>query len=236
MTGANGGIGQAISRLFSREGADVAMIDRVTTACDTLAEEMKGMGGNPLVIRADLNQSHDINKVVDQANKGLGKIDILVNNAGVAERLAFEEMEPNDWDHIFGINLKASFFTIQAAVRRMKVQKEGSIICIGSRASKDGGVNVGISYAASKAGLELLVKRLSRDLGPLGIRINLIRPGPIDTPMLEGLMLDQKAEMARAIPLGRLGSPGDVAMASLFLASDESSFVSGAILDVAGGL
>jgi NAD(P)-dependent dehydrogenase (short-subunit alcohol dehydrogenase family) len=236
VTGANGGIGQAICRLFSREGADVAMIDRVTTACDTVAEEMKGMGRNPLVIRADLNQSQDINKVVDQANKGLGKIDILVSNAGVTERLAFEEIEPNDWDYIFGINLKASFFTIQASVQRMKVQKEGSIICIGSRASKDGGVNVGISYAASKAGLELLVKRLSKELGPFGVRINLIRPGPIDTPMLEGLTPDQKAEMARAIPLGRLGSPGDVAMASLFLASDESSFISGAILDVAGGL
>jgi 2-deoxy-D-gluconate 3-dehydrogenase len=197
---------------------------------------MKRKGRNPIVIQADLKRPEVIRQVVNEAMKGMGRIDILVNNAGVMERLSFEKLEPENWDYIFDINLRSAFFTIQEVARQMKIQKEGRIVCIGSRASKDGGIDVGISYATSKAGLELLVKRLSKDLGPLGIRINLIRPGPIDTPMLEGLTPDQKMEMIRTIPLGRLGLPKDVADASLFLVSEESSFISGAILDVAGGL
>jgi len=236
LTGANGGIGQAISRLFIEEGADVAMVDRVTTACDVLAQEMKVLGRNPLVIRADLSRTEDIQQVVDEANERLGRIDILVNNAGVQERYPLEEVPLETWEYTFKVNLHASFFLIQAVVQHMRPQKDGRIVCIGTRASKDGGINVGISYAASKAGLDLLVKRLAKDLGPFGIRINGIRPGPIDTPMLDGLSLEQKVSMVRTIPLGRLGAPLEVAQAALFLVSDESSYISGALLDVTGGL
>jgi len=184
VTGANGGVGQAISRLFEQEGAAVAMIDRVTASCE----------------------------------------------------LTLEEIRPKDWDRTFNVNLRAAFFAIQAVVQYMRAQKDGRIVCIGSRASKDGGMNVGISYAASKAGLELLVKRLSRDMGSWGIRINLIRPGAIETPFLDDLSREQKKDIRKAVPLGRLCSPWEVAQAALFLASDESSFISGAILDITGGL
>jgi len=236
VTGANGGVGQAISRLFSQEGADVAMVSRAATACEPLALEMKGMGRKPLFIQTDLRRTEDIKQVVDEVKEVFGRIDILVSNAGVVERLAIEEIQPKDWDHIMNVNLKAAFFIIQAVVQHMKIQKDGRIVCIGSRASKDGGIGVGLSYVASKAGLELLVKRLARDFGPLGIRINLARPGAIDTPFLDDLSPEQKEAIRKAIPLGRLCTAWEVALAALFLASDESSFISGAVLDISGGL
>lgn len=236
VTGANGGVGQAISRLFEQEGAAVAMIDRVTASCELLAQEMKRKGRKSLVIQADLSRVGGIKELVKKVKEDFGGIDILVSNAGVVERHTLEEIRPKDWDRTFNVNLKAAFFAIQAVVKYMRAQKDGRIVCIGSRASKDGGMNVGISYAASKAGLELLVKRLSRDMGSWGIRINLIRPGAIDTPFLDDLSLEQKEDIRKAIPLGRLCSPWEVAQAALFLASEESSFISGAILDIAGGL
>jgi len=236
VTGANGGIGQAICRLFSQEGADVAMISRSVIFCSPMAEEIKKRGRKAIVIQADLNRVEDIKKIVAEAHEYLGGIDILVSNAGVQERNPLEGLRLETWERIFNVNLRAPFFLIQAAVEHMKPRKDGRIVCIGTRGSKDGGLNVGISYVASKAGLDLLVVKLAKELGPLGIRINGIRPGPIDTPMLNDLSEEQKAAMARGIPLGRLGKPLEVAYAALFLVSDESSFISGALLDITGGL
>jgi NAD(P)-dependent dehydrogenase (short-subunit alcohol dehydrogenase family) len=236
VTGANGGMGQAICRLFSQEGADVAMISRSVTFCKPLAEEIKQQGRNAFVIQVDLSQVDGIKKAIDEAHERLGGIDILVSNAGAQERNPIEGLSLETWENTFSVNVKAPFFLIQAAVEHMKPKKDGRIVCIGTRGSKDGGVNVGISYVASKAGLDLLVIKLAKDLGPFGIRINGVRPGPIDTPMLNDLSTEQKVNMARAIPLRRLGLPSEVAQAALFLASDESSFISGALLDVTGGL
>lgn len=166
VTGASGGMGQAICRLFSQEGADVAMISRSATFCKPLAEEMKQQGRNAFVIQVDLTRVEGIKKVVDEAHERLGGIDILISNAGVQERNLLENLRLETWEYTFNVNLKASFFLIQAVVEHMKPQKDGRIVCIGTRGSKDGGVNVGISYVASKAGLDLLVIRLAKDLGP----------------------------------------------------------------------
>jgi NAD(P)-dependent dehydrogenase (short-subunit alcohol dehydrogenase family) len=235
LTGANGGLGLAMARLFSREGADVALVDREVGRCEALAREAEGWGRRPLVIAADLSVIDGLGALVERVAAHYGRIDVLVNNAGIVERLELDELTPAMWERTLTLNLEAFLFLVQAVVPHMQRHGDGRIVCIGSRASRDGGVAVGLSYAVSKAGLELLVKRLARDLGPQGIRVNLVRPGPVDTPMLGDLSAAEREALARSIPLGRLCRPEEVARTALFLASDESSFVSGAVVDVTGG-
>jgi len=231
VTGAGRGIGLGITLAFAREGARVA-------ACDVRADLLDGALAEieALAFPMDVTRRDQIQRVVDEVLNRWGTIDILVNNAGIYEVLPFEEISEAQWDRLLAVNLKGTFLCCQAVVPAMKRQGAGRIISIASSAGKTGGTLAGAHYSVSKAGVICLAKQLARELGPHGITVNAVAPGRIDTPMIHTVSDEENAAFARRTPLGRLGTPQDVASAVVFLASDEASFITGEILDVNGGL
>jgi NAD(P)-dependent dehydrogenase (short-subunit alcohol dehydrogenase family) len=236
VTGAGRGIGLGITLALAREGARVAACDIRADLLDEALAEIEAVGGEARAFQMDVTQQAQIQHVVDQTLARWGTIDILVNNAGIYEVLPFEEIGEAQWDRLLAVNLKGAFFCCQAVVPAMKRQGSGRIISIASSAGKTGGTLAGAHYSVSKAGVICLAKQLARELGPHGITVNAVAPGRIDTPMIHTVSDEENAAFARRTPLGRLGTPQDVAGAVVFLASDEASFITGEILDVNGGL
>ena len=236
VTGAGRGIGLGITLALAREGARVAACDIRADLLHEALAEIEALGGEARAFQMDVTQQAQIQHVVDQTLDRWGTIDILVNNAGIYEVLPFEEIGEAQWDRLLAVNLKGAFFCCQAVVPAMKRQGSGRIISIASSAGKTGGTLAGAHYSVSKAGVICLAKQLARELGPHGITVNAVAPGRIDTPMIHTVSDEENAAFARRTPLGRLGTPQDVAGAVVFLASDEASFITGEILDVNGGL
>ncbi len=173
---------------------------------------------------------------MSQVAEEFGRLDVLVNNAGIYEVLPVEEISEAQWDRVLDVNLKGAFFCCQAVVPAMKRQGEGRIVSVASSAGKAGGTLAGAHYSVSKAGVICLTKQLARELGPYGITVNAVAPGRIDTPMIRVASDEENEAFVRRTPLGRLGTPEDVAGAVVFLASDAASFITGEIVDVNGGL
>lgn len=236
VTGAGQGIGQAIALALARHGARVALCDINAQRLDMVLAEIQSIGGSALTCPMDVTSKDQIQKVVQQVLNLWGAIDILVNNAGIYEVLPFEEITEAQWDRMLSVNLKGAFLCCQAVVPHMKQRGRGTIINIASSAGKTGATLAGAHYSVSKAGVICLTKQLARELGPYGITANAVAPGRIDTPMIHTVPEDQNEMFRQRTPLGRLGTPDDVANAVLFLASDEASFITGEILDVNGGL
>jgi len=189
-----------------------------------------------LALSVDVTRKEQIQEAVGQVLARWGRIDILVNNAGIYEVLPIEAISEEQWDRVLAVNLKGAFLCCQAVIPTMKRQGSGSIVSMASSAGKSGGTLSGAHYAVSKAGVICLTKQLARELGPHGITANAVAPGRIDTPMIH-LASDEENEAFRLrTPLGRLGTPEDVAGAVVFLVSDEASFITGEIVDVNGGL
>jgi NAD(P)-dependent dehydrogenase (short-subunit alcohol dehydrogenase family) len=236
VTGAGRGIGLGIALALVREGARVALCDiRAELLTDALAE-VEARGGEALVFQMDVTRREQIQHAVDETARRWGTVDILVNNAGIYEVLPFEEIGETQWDRLLAVNLKGAFLCCQAAVPFMKRQGWGRIVNIASSAGKAGGTLAGAHYSVSKAGLICLAKQLARELGPHGITVNAIAPGRIDTPMIHSVSEEENEAFVLRTPVGRLGTPEDVAHAVVFLASEESSFITGEIVDVNGGL
>jgi 3-oxoacyl-[acyl-carrier protein] reductase len=184
----------------------------------------------------DVTDKEQIQHVVGAVLDQWGVVDILVNNAGIYEVLPAEDISEEQWDRMLAVNLKGAFLCCQAVIPIMKRQENGRIISIASSAGKTGGTLAGAHYSVSKAGVICLAKQLARELGPHGITVNAIAPGRIDTPMIQIASAEENEAFRLRTPLGRLGTPADVANATLFLASDEASFITGEIVDVNGGL
>lgn len=233
ITGGGTGIGLACARLFSEEGAQVVIFGRRKDQLDAA----KALIGEPVqVISGDLNVAEDTGRLVGETIKHSGKIDILINNAGIFAGSPLHEMEDSHWDEILNTNLRGAFQITKKVLPNMMERKSGSIIHLGSNLGLVGAPGAA-AYNVSKGGLVQFSRSIAVEYGPYGIRSNIVCPGFIHTKMTEGLMQDQAFmdNLIREYPLGRFGTPEDVAHACLYLAGDESSFVTGAVLPVDGG-
>lgn len=235
ITGGARGIGKAIALLFAREGSDIVVGDVNMEEAAKTVQEIEALGRKALALSLDVT---DYAKVTEALNKILDKfdkVDILVNNAGITkDRLLLRMSEP-DWDAVLNVNLKGTFNCTRAVSRLMIKQRYGKIINIASIIGIIG--NAGqANYSASKAGIIALTKTAAKELGSRNINVNAVAPGFIQTEMTARLPEDLKQKMLGAIPLGKLGIPGDVACACLFLASEESNYITGQTIVVDGGM
>ena len=239
ITGSSSGIGQAIAMRFASEGASV-VVDYVghPDGADATRDQIEKAGGKAIVVQADVSKLADTQNLVDQAWQQLGGADILVNNAGIEKEAPFWEVTEANYDAVLGVNLKGAFFLTQAFVRKLRdAKKPGRVINISS-VHEDMVFPNFSTYCASKGGMRMVMRDLSVELGPLGITVNNIAPGAINTPINTKLMADKpKLDALLAnIPLGRMGTPEDVASLAAFLASDEAGYITGSTYVVDGGL
>ncbi len=234
VTGANTGIGQAIALALAEAGADVAVAGR-SEPIETL-RLIEEVGRKAVNIAADLSSTEPVQRILDEALAGLGRIDILVNNAGIIRRNDLLDFNEDDWDAVMDTNLKTLFFLSQAAARHMVGRGSGKIINIASLLTFQGGIRVP-SYAAAKSGVGGLTKAMANELAPKGVQVNAIAPGYISTNNTAALQADEtrNRQIVERIPTGRWGKPEDIAGAALFLASPASDYVTGHILAVDGG-
>jgi len=229
VVGGHGGIGGAVSQRFATEGAQVYATSRKEAAA---ARETAG-AGSIHAVQADASNTDDLKRVFEQINSEQGRIDILVVNAGLAEHAPLEDISEEHFDRTFGLNVRALVFAAQGAIDLMR--PGGTIVLIGSIAGDIGTKGYGV-YGATKAAVRSFTRTWANELAPKGIRVNVVSPGPTDTAMMAGASQDIRDALSSMIPLGRMGRPDEVAAAVLFLASDESSFTTGAELVVDGGM
>jgi 3-oxoacyl-[acyl-carrier protein] reductase len=235
VTGASRGIGREISVALARQGAKVVASARNADALADLVAEIKAGGGDAIAVAGNVALEVDANNIVEQAVAAYGRLDILVNNAGITRDGLLLRMRNEDWDAVLDTNLKGAFQCIRAASKYMSKQRAGRIINISSVVGEMG--NAGqANYCASKAGLLGLTKSVARELARRNVTVNAITPGFIVTDMTENMTDKAREAMIEQIPLGRLGDAGDVASAVLFLASDQSSYITGQVLGINGGM
>jgi NAD(P)-dependent dehydrogenase (short-subunit alcohol dehydrogenase family) len=238
ITGASSGIGAATARLFAQLGARVAIgYNRNAAGAATVQNSIQQSGGTAVAIQAEVLQAGEITRLVQETTTKLGPIDILVNNAGsLVERVTFVEMTEARWDEVIDLNLKSAMLATQAVVHEMTERKRGSIVNIVSIAGRNGGGPGAGAYATAKGGLITLTKAFAKELAPIGIRVNGVSPGVIDTPFHEAFSTpEMMANFVKGIPLGRVGTSDEVANVIAFLVSDAASFVTGETIEVNGG-
>ncbi|MGD0917858.1 MAG: 3-oxoacyl-[acyl-carrier-protein] reductase [Thermodesulfobacteriota bacterium] len=235
VTGGAQGIGRAIAFLLARNGADMAVSDINLEKAQDTAKEIEEAGRRAMAIRVDVANSEEVERMVQTILERFGHIDILVNNAGIARDRLILRMTEEDWDAVLNVNLKGTFNCTKAVVKHMSRQRSGKIVSIASVVGEMG--NAGqANYSASKAGVIGFTKTIAREFAQRGINANAIAPGYIETSMTDVLPEKSKEELKRLIPLDRLGRPEDVAEAVLFLVSETSSYITGEVLNVNGGI
>ena len=229
------GIGWATARRFADEGARVVILDLDGPAAGRAAAEI---GDAHLGYACDVRDEATCRSAVQEVIAHLGRVDILVNNAGVSQAHRLMDSAQSDYDIVMDVSVRGAYNMSRAVVPHFRSRKSGNIVCIGSvAAQRGGGILGGPHYSAAKGAVQTLAKAMARELGPDGIRVNAIAPGMVDTDLLIGKIDDAgKQRVAEGIPLGRLALPLDIANACLYLASDLSSYVTGIVLDVNGGL
>ncbi|MDN4573890.1 short-chain dehydrogenase [Pandoraea cepalis] len=229
------GIGIATARMFARHGARVAILDLDPAAA---AEAAASLGAGHRGYACDVTDKQACVAAVEQVVGDFGKIDVLVNNAGITQPVKLLDIDAASWDKILDVNLRGVLYLSQAVIPQMKKQHSGSIACMSSvSAQRGGGILGGPHYSAAKAGVLGLAKAMAREFGIEGIRVNCVTPGLIHTDINAGKISDEKqVEILAGIPLNRIGVPDDVAGAFTFLASDLSSYITGAVIDVNGGM
>jgi 3-oxoacyl-[acyl-carrier protein] reductase len=234
VTGASRGIGRATAWALARQGAMVVAAARGDNA-RPVAEEIAAAGLKAEALALDVTDGQSVDAAIGGVLERHGRIDILVSNAGITRDQLLLRMKREDWDAVLATNLTAAFTICQAALRPMLKQRAGRVIAISSVVGQMG--NAGqANYAASKAGLIGFCKSMAREVASRGITVNVVAPGLIETDMTKGLTGTSREDWAERIPLGRLGSPEDVAHAVCFLASDEASYITGHVLAVNGGM
>ncbi|MBS1784622.1 MAG: 3-oxoacyl-[acyl-carrier-protein] reductase [Acidobacteria bacterium] len=235
VTGASQGIGEAIAKSLAKQGALVVCAARTEAKLNAVADAIRAEGGKADVVVMDLSSTDSVKAAVAETVTRHGAIHCLVNNAGITRDKLLIQMKEEDWDAVLDTNLKGAYTAIQAATKPMMKQRFGRIINIASVVGQMG--NAGqANYVAAKAGLIGLTKSVARELASRNVTANAVTPGYIETDMTANLPDDVKAEFTKQIPLGRMGSPNDIAAAVAFLCSDEAGYVTGQVLSVNGGM
>lgn len=235
VTGASRGIGRSISLALAAQGAKIVAVDIDLQATEAFVEELKAQGTEALAVQGNVTVSEDVDAMMKAAVDTFGRVDILVNNAGITRDALLLRMKDEDWDAVLSVNLKGAFLCSRAAAKIMSKQRYGRIVNIASVVGQMG--NAGqANYCASKAGLMGLTRSNARELARRNVTVNAVAPGFIATDMTDALPEKTRQELAAQIPLERLGSADDIAHAVLFLASDQSAYITGQVLGVNGGM
>ena len=236
VTGASRGIGRAVSLKLASEGAKVALnFAGNEAAANEVRQEIEAMGGQAILVKADVADEAAVQDMVQKTADAFGRIDILVNNAGITRDGLLARMKEEDWDAVLSTNLKGVFLTTKAVAKLMMKQRAGRIVNMASVVGVSG--NAGqANYSAAKAGVIGFTKTIARELASRGVTANAVAPGFIATDMTSVLSDKAKEAALTGIPLGRMGTPEDVAAAVLFLVSDQSSYITGQVLHVDGGM
>jgi NAD(P)-dependent dehydrogenase (short-subunit alcohol dehydrogenase family) len=236
ITGGGSGIGRATAELFAKEGARVVVADYKADAGGEVARSIKNAGGEGLFVQVDVSDPAQVQRMVEAALEAYGGIDILFNGAGILARGTALDTDEKTWNRVMAINLNGTFWCCKAALPHLIKRGGGSIINVSSSTGAHDAKGNTVAYVTSKGGVALMTKAMAIDHAKAKVRINALCPGPTDTPMLRSAL--SPAEMdafAATFPMGRMGLPEELAYAALFLASDESSFVTGAMMAVDGG-
>jgi len=235
ITGSSKGIGRKLAQGFAKAGASVGLVARTVAELEAVAGEIKAQGGKALVVTTDVTKSAQVSQMVQKTVMEFGRIDVLVNCAGGGNFVPLLDMSEEVWDDMLDFNLKSVYLCCRAAGKVMVPQKSGSIINFSSGSAVVPTPKL-IHYCTAKAGVDQFTRTLAAEWGPFNVRVNAISPGLISTQhnldVMGASMLDQHA---KAIPLGRIGQPDDILGLAIFLASEASSFITGAIIPVSGG-
>ena len=246
VTGGGRGIGEGICLALADKGADILVADIDWSAARNTAEKVKSLGRKGVAIKTDVSRSDEVNKMVDTAVEGWGKVDVLVNNAGTIKTSVLVELEEKDWDRVMDVNAKGVFLCCKMVAKHMIAHGKGKITNIASIAAKKGEPYNSV-YCASKAAVMSITQSLALELASYGINVNAICPGSIDTQLLRGVIAERgplygltyetyREQLIKQIPLGRMGEPNDVAKVAVFLASEYSDYMTGQAINVTGGL
>jgi 3-oxoacyl-[acyl-carrier protein] reductase len=231
VTGGGRGIGRAIALGLAAQGAYVALVDIDTADAENVLDSARRSGVSGLVVKADISSTADLKEMMKTVMDRFGKIDILINNAGVTQKVEIEDLTESDWDRVVDINLKGTFFCSQLVFSEMKKRRYGKIVNIASVAGERGGRFAGVNYSSSKAGIIVMTKCFALSGGPYNINVNAIAPG-----LISGEMSKQLDFAVNEIPLGRLGTPEEVADLAVFLSTDKSRYITGTTIDINGGI
>nr|WP_298174059.1 SDR family oxidoreductase [uncultured Pseudomonas sp.] len=241
ITGASRGIGAATAKLAAARGYDLCLSYREqSTAADALVEEIRANGGRAIAVQADMADEAQVLQLFARLDQAFGRLDALVNNAGMLERqMRLEQMDLARWQRVFAVNVFGSFLCCREAVKRMSTRhggRGGAIVNLSSVAASLGAPDEYIDYAAAKGAIDSMTRGLAKEVAAEGIRANAVRPGVIDTEIhASGGEPQRVARVSRSVPMGRGGRAEEVAEAILWLASDQASYTSGALLDISGG-
>ena len=237
ITGASGGIGKACAVAFWQKGCKVVLHyfahgDEIQSLCRNMNETRPN---SAITIPADITSREQVDALFSQAEAAFGSVDVLVNNAGTAQQKLFTDLSDDDWNRMFDVNMKGTFYCCQRAVPSMIRQKQGKIVNVSSMWGQVG-ASCEVHYSAAKGAVIAFTKALAKELGPSGIQVNCVAPGIIDTPMNGHLTPETIDALKEETPLGTIGTPQDVAESILFLSSPESDFITGQVLAPNGGI
>ncbi len=241
VTGAGGGIGQAISRNLASKGMRLVLVDMIPESIGLLAQEIRQAGGDAIQYCADVGNEVDVQSCLESTITKFGRIDILVNNAGISPKKVngvkanLTEISLAEWENVMRVNLTSVFLMCRASIPHMISQGRGSIVNISSSAALDGGVLAATHYSASKGAVAAMTRTLSRELASYGIRVNAVAPGRVSTAMAKLSSNERNQAALSRIPIGRFAEPEEIADSVAYLLSDQASYITGTTLNVSGG-